>query len=390
MLQVDIDKITPVTEARDNLNKIVDEVDNTDVMHVLTKNGTPVAVIVGVNHLEKLTGEPLPGATAGSAAGQNDDKNQSADQTDKKEDQPKDLAKSDDSLKDNLPENEDTKEVDSTATKPIEPVAANDKLETIENAMPSADSTIAVKDDKPDNTPPQITPSDNTDDKTGEQQTAPTSQNEPIMPAAQPTPADTNDDLFSDFDDQPPVAAAEATGKKSIFDDDLPDDTNLSPTTPLKTGAIPSEPTPTEPMTASSAAPAPEVDNTNVTNSPEPTEAEPVAPNPVNEPSSDQAVNEPEKMNYNDFIAPPVGPGLTGQPETGDQPLTTPESTDNEPSPAIPSVGPDTSADSPASSPAADPTDNLSHPNYTFDQNQNNAANGNTDTSFPPPANPAP
>lgn len=57
MLEVDIDKILPVTEARDNFNKIIDEVEGTEHMYVLTKNGKPSAVIVGVNHLEKLTGK---------------------------------------------------------------------------------------------------------------------------------------------------------------------------------------------------------------------------------------------------------------------------------------------------------------------------------------------
>jgi prevent-host-death family protein len=56
MLSVDIEKIIPVTEARDMFNKIVDEVEGTDEMYVLTKNGKPSAVLVGVNHLEKLTG----------------------------------------------------------------------------------------------------------------------------------------------------------------------------------------------------------------------------------------------------------------------------------------------------------------------------------------------
>jgi len=57
VLEVDIDKILPVTEARDNFNKIIDEVEGTEAMYVLTKNGKPSAVIVGVNHLEKLTGK---------------------------------------------------------------------------------------------------------------------------------------------------------------------------------------------------------------------------------------------------------------------------------------------------------------------------------------------
>ncbi|MCX6812431.1 MAG: type II toxin-antitoxin system prevent-host-death family antitoxin [Candidatus Berkelbacteria bacterium] len=57
MLDVDIDKILPLTEARDNFNKIVDDVEGTDEVYVLTKNGKPAAVVVGVNHLEKLTGK---------------------------------------------------------------------------------------------------------------------------------------------------------------------------------------------------------------------------------------------------------------------------------------------------------------------------------------------
>ena len=58
MLEVNIEKIVPVTEARDMFNKIVDEVEGTDDLYVLTKNGKPAAVVVGVNHLEKLTGQP--------------------------------------------------------------------------------------------------------------------------------------------------------------------------------------------------------------------------------------------------------------------------------------------------------------------------------------------
>jgi len=57
MLSVDIEKIIPVTEARDMFNKIIDEVEGSDELYVLTKNGKPAAVVVGINHLEKLTGE---------------------------------------------------------------------------------------------------------------------------------------------------------------------------------------------------------------------------------------------------------------------------------------------------------------------------------------------
>ncbi|MFA5926686.1 MAG: type II toxin-antitoxin system Phd/YefM family antitoxin [Patescibacteria group bacterium] len=56
MLEVDIEKILPVTEVRDSLNKIVDEVSANDILYVLTVNGKPSAVVVGVHHLEKLTG----------------------------------------------------------------------------------------------------------------------------------------------------------------------------------------------------------------------------------------------------------------------------------------------------------------------------------------------
>jgi len=56
-MQVDIEKIIPVTEARDKFNKVVDEVEGSDHIYVFTKNGKPASVMVGVNHLEKLTGE---------------------------------------------------------------------------------------------------------------------------------------------------------------------------------------------------------------------------------------------------------------------------------------------------------------------------------------------
>ncbi len=71
MLEVKIDKILPVTEAKDNFSNLVDEVENSDDLYVLTKNGKPGAVLVGIHHLEKLTGtshEVLMGAVAGSAS----------------------------------------------------------------------------------------------------------------------------------------------------------------------------------------------------------------------------------------------------------------------------------------------------------------------------------
>lgn len=71
MLDVNIEKILPVTEVRDSLNKIVDEVESTDELYVVTKNGKPSAILVGVHHLEKLTGidhkELLPDADSDAA-----------------------------------------------------------------------------------------------------------------------------------------------------------------------------------------------------------------------------------------------------------------------------------------------------------------------------------
>ena len=57
MLEVKVENILPVTEARDSFNQLVDKVEGTDEMFVLTKNGKPIAILVGVHHLEKLTGE---------------------------------------------------------------------------------------------------------------------------------------------------------------------------------------------------------------------------------------------------------------------------------------------------------------------------------------------
>lgn len=56
MLDVNIEKILPITAVRDALNKIIDEVEGSDQLYVVTKNGKPAAILVGVHHLEKLTG----------------------------------------------------------------------------------------------------------------------------------------------------------------------------------------------------------------------------------------------------------------------------------------------------------------------------------------------
>jgi prevent-host-death family protein len=57
MLEVKVENILPVTEARDTFNQLIDKVEGSDEMFVMTKNGKPIAILVGVHHLEKLTGE---------------------------------------------------------------------------------------------------------------------------------------------------------------------------------------------------------------------------------------------------------------------------------------------------------------------------------------------
>lgn len=56
MLQVGIDKIMPVTEARANIARLVDEVEKGDVF-VITRGGKPAAVVVPVDKAEKILGD---------------------------------------------------------------------------------------------------------------------------------------------------------------------------------------------------------------------------------------------------------------------------------------------------------------------------------------------
>lgn len=54
MLQVPIDKILPVTEARANISKLVDDVVRGDI-YVLTRGGRPAVVVSSVEYIKKLT-----------------------------------------------------------------------------------------------------------------------------------------------------------------------------------------------------------------------------------------------------------------------------------------------------------------------------------------------
>jgi len=57
-LEFPIDKIMSVTDARNNFNKIVEEVEgNPEGKYLLTKGGNPSVVIINADHLEKLIGE---------------------------------------------------------------------------------------------------------------------------------------------------------------------------------------------------------------------------------------------------------------------------------------------------------------------------------------------
>ena len=53
-LQIPIDKILTVTEARANISKLVDDVEHGD-LYVLTRKGRPAAVISSVEYIMKLT-----------------------------------------------------------------------------------------------------------------------------------------------------------------------------------------------------------------------------------------------------------------------------------------------------------------------------------------------
>lgn len=136
MLEVEIDKILPVTEARDNFNKLVDEVESSDSLYVLTKNGKPCAVLVGVHHLEKLTGtshEELMGAAAGAVS----------EELDKEEIEP-----------DALPPEEEKLETEADQT-PTPSPTTNVDLDPVD-ATPTIDLTNFPSDDVTNNDPDPI------------------------------------------------------------------------------------------------------------------------------------------------------------------------------------------------------------------------------------------
>lgn len=71
MINVPIDKIVPLTTARDTLSKIVAEVETNTPMYVLTKGGKPSVAVVNIDYLEKaLNGQLVTGTTDDSIANQ--------------------------------------------------------------------------------------------------------------------------------------------------------------------------------------------------------------------------------------------------------------------------------------------------------------------------------
>lgn len=56
MLQVPIDKIVPLTAARDTLSKIIADVEAGTPMYIFTKNGKPSVAVVSIDYLQKQVG----------------------------------------------------------------------------------------------------------------------------------------------------------------------------------------------------------------------------------------------------------------------------------------------------------------------------------------------
>lgn len=71
MINVPIDKIIPLTTARDTLSKIVAEVETSTPMYVLTKGGKPSVAVVNIDYLEKaLNGQLMTETVDDSLANQ--------------------------------------------------------------------------------------------------------------------------------------------------------------------------------------------------------------------------------------------------------------------------------------------------------------------------------
>jgi len=281
MLKVDIDKIIPLTDARNDLNRIADEVNGSDSLYVLTKNGTPIAVVVGVNHLEKLTG----------------------------------LGGKDDLKEDVDSKGESTTDKTNEPEKPTFPTSFNKDTADIatDTTAPDSDKFPKKEFGKED-----TKPAEDTDQK--------------------PAPPVTDDDLFSEFDDNdlelPPVPPLPKSGeKKSIFDDDDKDNDhkveNTQKTTDLPPKDSVSNNTPL-------AATPPPISETNKPKTDFPTP--PTSDNPVNLPpktiTPEPEIKDQSEEEKSDSMISPSESLSTPKPEdkpldADDKPKTTPISYDD-------------------------------------------------------------
>ena len=55
MINVPIDRIVPLTDARDNLSRVVSDIESDDEgLYILTKGGKPAIAFISIKYLEKL------------------------------------------------------------------------------------------------------------------------------------------------------------------------------------------------------------------------------------------------------------------------------------------------------------------------------------------------
>ena len=345
MLQVDVDKIIPVTEARDNFNKIVEDVDNSDQMYVLTRNGTPVAVVVGVNHLEKLTGAAMSDAAGQVSTG--DDKVDNTEEAPPKESKPDMVSTLGNGG--GLDQTFGSTPVVTDSPHPIQndlpatpsPVVKDDPLDDLDDlspaATPASTDEFQPNDDAQNSTLPEAT-------------TAVDDIATPDEPAALPAAETPVDDLFSDFDDSPPASVATNNQPKSIFDD-----SNLT-VEPANTEIVAeppaSESAPTELPTAGAKAwdyqpPAPA----------DLPASKPITQTPDTQPSTPNdppPTTDTPAITFDQFIGP--ADQKPAAPEFDDSVNVTPQTT----------VAPTPAPAQPAPQPTNDPKPKANHPNYDF------------------------
>jgi prevent-host-death family protein len=260
MLKVDIDKIIPLTDARNDLNRIADEVNGSNTLYVLTKNGTPIAVVVGVNHLEKLTG-------LGGKDDLEEDVSSKGESTTEKTNEPEKPAFP-------TPFNKD--DVDKTAGTTTDTMSSDsDKLPKEEYLKENAKPT----------------------DDAGQKQTPPVA----------------DDELFSEFDDDdlklPPVPPISKSGeKKSIFDDD-----DKIGDTQSSTGALSKDSTPGDTPLAATPPPIAETDKPEI-NLPTPPTSDNSANLPPKTITPEPEVKDQPEEEKSDSMISPSSPPSTPEP----------------------------------------------------------------------------